>query len=94
MSKTALVLATVATLGLCSAAFADVAAPTAKHQARIAHVKATVTPKRTVHSVGTSKYVVVHGHKVWLSRQAHVSSKKHLANHVPVSKQKRTKVAS
>jgi hypothetical protein len=94
MSKTALILATVATLGLSSAAFADVAAPAVKHQARATHVQAPVTPKRTVHWVGTRKYVVVHGHKVWLSRQAHVTSKKHIANHVPLSKQKRTKVAS
>jgi hypothetical protein len=94
MSKTALILATVATLGLSSAAFADVASPAVKHQLRTAHVKAPVTAKRTVHWIGTRTYVVVHGHKVWLSRQAHVTSKKHLANHVPVSKQKRTKVAS
>jgi hypothetical protein len=94
MSKTALILATVATLGLSSASFANAATPAVKHQALHVQVKAPVTPKRTVHWVGTRKYVVVHGHKVWLSRQAHVTSKKHLANHVPVSKQKRTKVAS
>jgi hypothetical protein len=94
MSKTILVLATVATLGFCSTAFADVARPAVKHQVRSAHIDAPVTPKRTVHWIGTKKYIVVHGHKVWLPRQARVTSKNHIASHVPGSKQKRTKVSS
>jgi hypothetical protein len=94
MGKTTLVLATVATLGLCSTAFADIARPAVKHQVRSAHIQAPVIPKRIVHWIGTRKYVVVHGHKVWLSRQAHVTSKNHIASHLPGSKQKRTKVSS
>jgi hypothetical protein len=94
MSKTALILATVATLGLSSATFANAATPAVKHQGQHAQVKAPVTPKRTVHWVGTRKYVVVHGHKVWLSNPVHGKGNKRLASHVPGSKQKRAKVSS
>jgi hypothetical protein len=94
MTKPILVLAAVAALGFSSAAFADVAKSAVKHQLR-PHARPGQLHREADSSLDRRrKYVVVHGHKVWLSRQAHVISKKHLANHVPVSKQQRTKVAS
>jgi hypothetical protein len=56
MTKIALLLAAVVTLGFSSAASAAVT-PTAKHQVRIAHVKVPITTKRTAHWIGTRKYV-------------------------------------
>jgi hypothetical protein len=86
---TTLVLATIATLGLSSAAFADVARPTVKHQVRITHVQPVTPKKLTVHWIGTKRYVLVRGHKVWLSPQAQYTGKKRLASHVTFNKQKR-----
>jgi hypothetical protein len=91
MTKITLVLATIATLGLSGAAFADVARPTVKHQVRITHVQPVTPKKLTVHWIGTKRYVLVRGHKVWLSPQAQYVGKKHFASHVkPVTPKKLT----
>jgi hypothetical protein len=89
MSKTALVLATVATLGLCGTAFAEGTAPAMKDQVRPAAHASVVHKKRTGH------YAMVHGHKVWMSYHPHGKSKKyHVASHVTGNKKKPTKSAS
>jgi hypothetical protein len=88
MTKITLVLATIATLGFSSAAFADVAQPTVKHQVRITHAQPVTPKKLTVHWIGTKRYVLVRGHKVWLSPQAQYTGKKRLASHVTFNKQR------
>ena len=63
MSKTMLVLATVAMLGLSGAAFAENAAPAMKEGVQPTHTQASVThKKRLSHRVGARKSAVAYRH--------------------------------
>jgi hypothetical protein len=98
MSRTMLVLATVAMLGLSSAAFAENAAPAMKDGVQPAHLQVSVThKKRLSHRVGARKAGVAYRHNpdhhvrhAW--HQA--NGKKRLAKHAAVHKKMRTKASS
>jgi hypothetical protein len=98
MSKTMLVLATVAMLGLSSAAFAENTAPAMKQGVQPAHSQASVThKKRLSHRVGAKKSTVAyrhnpHHHVRHASHQA--NGNKSLPKHATVHKKMRTKASS
>jgi hypothetical protein len=97
MSKTMLVLATVAMLGLSSAAFAENAAPAMKEGVQPTHTQASVThKKRLSHRVGARKSAVAYRHnphhQVRRSHQA--SGKKSLPKHATANKKMGTKASS
>ena len=99
MSKTMLVLATVAMLGLSSAAFADNAAPVMKEGVQPTHTQASVThKKRLSHRVGARKSAVAYRHnphhQVRHSHQANSNGKKSLPKHATANKKMGTKASS
>jgi hypothetical protein len=99
MSKTMLVLATVAMLGLSSAAFAESAAPAMKQGAQPTHSQASVThKKRLSHRVAARKSAVAYRHnphhQVWqASHQANSNGKKSLPKHASANRKMRTKAS-
>ena len=98
MNKTMLVLATVATLGLSSAAFAESAAPAMKQGAQPTHSQASVThKKRLSHRVAARKSAVAYRHNPHhqvrhTSHQA--NGKNSLVKHATANKKMRTKASS
>jgi hypothetical protein len=98
MSKTMLVLATVAMLGLSSAAFAENAAPAMKEGVQPTHTQASVThKKRLSHRVGARKSAVAYRHNPHdqvghTSHQA--NGKNSLVKHATANKKMRTKASS
>jgi hypothetical protein len=98
MSKTMLVLATVAMLGLSSAAFAESAAPAMKQGAQPTHSQASVTHKKRIsHRVAAGKSAVAYRHNPHhqvrhASHQA--KGKNSLVRHATANKKMRTKASS
>ena len=97
MSKTMLVLATVAMLGLSGASFAENAAPAMKEGVQPTRAHASVThKKRMSHRVGARKSAVAYRHnphhQVRHSHQA--SGKKSLPKHATANKKMGTKASS
>jgi hypothetical protein len=97
MTKTMLVLATVAMLGLSSAAFAENAAPAMKQGVQPAHSQASVThKKRLSHRVAARKSAVAYRHNPHQVRHAshQANGKKSLVKHATANKKMRTKASS
>jgi hypothetical protein len=100
MSKTMLVLATVAMLGLSGESFAENAAPAMKEGVQPTRAHASVThKKRMSHRVGARKSAVAYRHnphhQVWqASHQANSNGKKSLPKHASANKKMRTKASS
>jgi hypothetical protein len=98
MSKTMLVLATVAMLGLSSTAFAENAAPAMKEKVQTTHAQTSVTHKaRLSHRVGARKSAVAYRHNPHhqvrhASHQA--NGKKSLPKQATADKKMRTKASS
>jgi hypothetical protein len=98
MSKTMLVVATVAMLGLSGAAFAENAAPAMKEGVQPTHTQVSVThKKRLSHRVGARKSAVAYRHNPHhqvrhASHQA--SGKKSLSKHATANKKMPTKTSS
>jgi hypothetical protein len=97
MSKTMLVLATVAMLGLSGESFAENAAPAMKEGVQPTRTQASVThKKRLSHRVGARKSAVAYRHnphdQVGHSHQA--SGQKSLAKHATANKKMGTKASS
>jgi 2-polyprenyl-3-methyl-5-hydroxy-6-metoxy-1,4-benzoquinol methylase len=100
MSKTMLVLATIAMLGLSSAAFAENAVPAMKEGAQLTHTQASVIHKRRLsHRVGARKFDVAYHHNPHYqvrqaSHQANSNGKKSLPKHASANRKMRTKASS
>jgi Ni/Co efflux regulator RcnB len=98
VNKIVLALATVATIGLTTAAFAGTT-PSMK-DVRPAHAQASVTHKKTVsHRVGAKKVAVAYKHPVYrhgahVARYSHYTGKKHCAKHVTAKRTVRTKTSA
>jgi len=98
MSKTAFVLAIVATFGLGTMALADTAPSTTKERVQHAHSQASVTHKKRLgHRAGTTKYAVANHHNRHhqvrhASHQA--GGKKSLPKHATANKKMRAKASS
>lgn len=98
VSKTALALAAVATIGLTTAAFAEMTPSTKDMQP--AHSQASVIHKKTVsHRVGGKKVDVAYNHRAHhpaarATHYSHYTGKKHLAKHVAAKRTMRAKTSS
>jgi len=96
--KTMIALATVATIGLTTAAFANTTS--SMKDIRSAQPQASVTYKKHVsHRVGAKKVVVAHNrplHRpaVHATHYSHHAGKKHVAKHVAAKKTMREKASS
>jgi hypothetical protein len=89
--KTMTALATVAMIGLTTAAFAGTTPAMKGVQPAQSH--ASVTHKKYVsHRLGAKKIVVAHNHKIY--RHCHYTSKKYGAKHVAGKKTTATKASS
>jgi hypothetical protein len=99
MSKTMLVLATVAMLGLSGESFAENAAPAMKEGVQPTRTQASVThKKRLSHRVGARKSAVAYlhnpHHQLWqASHQANSNGKKSLPKLATANKKMRTKAS-
>jgi hypothetical protein len=100
MSKTMLVLATVAMLGLSGAAFAENAAPVMKEGVQSTHTQTSVTQKKRLsHRLGARKSAVAYRHNLHrqvrhASHQANSNGEKSLPKHAIADKKMRTKASS
>jgi hypothetical protein len=100
MNKIMLALATVATLGLSTAAFAQNPTPSIKERVQPAQSKASVSHKmRVSHRVGSEKFVMAHHHNLHHQslRPRHYSydsGTKNFAKHTAAHKTVRTKASS
>ena len=95
MNKILLVLATVATLGLSTAAFAENPTSLIKERAQPVQSHASVIHKMGVnHRVGAKKYVMAHRHHRYTKHYTYDGGKRSLAKHVTANKAVKTKTSS
>jgi hypothetical protein len=98
VNKTILALATVATIGLTTAAFANTVPSTKNVQP--AQSQASVTHKNKVsHRIGAKRVVVAYHHPVHrraarVTHYSHYTGKDHAAKHAAAKKTMRTKTSS
>jgi hypothetical protein len=95
MNKIVLALATVATLGLSTAAFAENPTSSIKERAQPVQSHAAVIHKMGVnHRVGAKKYVMAHRHHRHTMHYTYDSGKMSLAKHAAAKTKVKTKASS